>query len=293
MQSGLCPCPLLARGVVLPWALALWASLKDLYRKVLETTLKPSREEGFRGASVCLHCDEDAGSARCPQPSRSSRSPSLLRLHSLCPSDLGSSCSDEVSFCCLYMTYTRSLGGRHQVAHGYVTLDRKTHAGSCETHQRLSLCSVPARVPRCSVCRTGTARVSTGGPGSSDSQARTGPRVPSRAHRGAEVPGGSIRWMSGGPSGPACPLPEPTAALCSQCPQGWVVGRGHLVLPPASSRDWGLTMADRRVTSRERPRVLRSLILLLALPEPWSRSSQNVPYNWRDSQLFCPRAWLP
>lgn len=115
------------------------------------------RTEGFRGASVCLHCDEDAGSARCPQPSRSSRSPSLLRLHSLCPSDLGSSCSDEVSFCCLYMTYTRSPGGRHQVAHGYVTLDRKTHAGSCETHQRLSLCSVPARVPRCSVCRTGTA----------------------------------------------------------------------------------------------------------------------------------------
>lgn len=159
VQSGLCSCPLQARGVCAPLGISSVGVFKGpLLQSCGNHTKAEQRTEGFCRISVCVHCDEDAGSARCPQPSWSSRSPSLLCLQSLCPSDLGYSCSDEVSFCCLYMTYTRSLGGRHQVAHGYITLDRKIHAGSCETHQRLSLCSVPAHVTRCSVCRAGTAQ---------------------------------------------------------------------------------------------------------------------------------------
>lgn len=159
VQSGLCSCPLQARGVCAPLGISSVGVFKGpLLQSCGNHTKAEQRTEGFCRISVCVHCDEDAGSARCPQPSWSSRSPSLLRLQSLCPSDLGYSCSDEVSFCCLYMTYTRSPGGRHQVAHGYITLDRKIHAGSCETHQRLSLCSVPAHVTRCSVCRAGTAQ---------------------------------------------------------------------------------------------------------------------------------------
>lgn len=149
--------PVQSGGCVLPWALALWGIFK---RPLLQSrgnhTKAEQRTDGFRGISVCLPCDEDAGSARCPQPSQSSHSPSRQRLQSLCPSELGASCSDEVSFSCLYVTCSRSPGGRHQVDHGYITLDRKLHAGSCETHQRLSLSSVPTRVTWCSVCRAGT-----------------------------------------------------------------------------------------------------------------------------------------
>lgn len=49
-------------------------------------------------------------------------------------------------------------------------------------------------------------------------------------------------------------------------------------------------MADQGVASRHGPRVLCSLLLLPALPEPRSQSTQSVTYNRRDGQPCGPQA---